>query len=163
MPPSSSSAGWCLLLSPALLFCASCSRSVDVRVASGEDAQVTTRGSIEVTAKLLEIPEGAIFRRELYNYTTVLKYEIQQVHRGEVETATICVGHYNPFKTRAKAADRRVEGIGGNLKAFRAGQVHRMALEVPIEEHYMGAIVNKYFGQETGPIYWGVWTNLVSE
>ena len=44
-----------------------------------------------------------------------------------------------------------MEGIGGNLKTFRAGQVHRLALEVPIDDHFMGGIVNKYFGQETGP------------
>jgi hypothetical protein len=38
-----------------------------------------------------------------------------------------------------------------------------MALEVPIDDHFMGGIVNKYFGQETGAIYWAVRTNLVSD
>ena len=52
--------------------------------------------------------------------------------------------------------------IGGDLKTFRAGQVHRMALEGSIDDHYMGGIVNKYFGQDTEPIYWAVWTNLES-
>ena len=37
-----------------------------------------------------------------------------------------------------------------------------MALEGSIDDHYMGGIVNKYFGQDTEPIYWAVWTNLVS-
>ena len=45
------------------------------------------------------------------------------------------------------------------LRQFRAGQVHRMALELPIDDHYMGGIVNKCFGQETGPLYWAVWTD----
>jgi hypothetical protein len=33
-----------------------------------------------------------------------------------------------------------VEGVGGNLKTFRTGQVHRLALEVPIDDHYMGGM-----------------------
>jgi hypothetical protein len=41
--------------------------------------------------------------------------------------------------------------------------VHRMALEVPLDEHYLGPTINKYFGREQteGPIHWAVWTNLV--
>jgi len=116
-----------------------------------------------VTAKLVEIPEGAIFKRDLYDYATVLKYLVLEVHRGKVDGQTIYVGHYNPFKPRAEAADSRVKDIGGDLKAFRAGQVHRMALEVPIDDHFLGGIVNKYFDTASGPIYWALWTNLVSE
>jgi hypothetical protein len=122
-----------------------------------------TQGSIELTARLVEVPDGAIFKRELYDYATVLKYDVIEVHRGKVEGQTIFVGHYNPFKPRAEAADQRVAKIGGNLKSFRAGQVHRLGLEVPIDDHFMGGLVNKYFGQETGPIYWAVETNLVRE
>ena len=127
------------------------------------DTQVATQGSIEVTAKLLEIPEGAIFKRDLYDYATVLEYKVLKVHRGKPDGETIYVGHYNPFKPRSKAPDARVTDIGGNLKAFRAGQVHHMALEVPIDDYFMGGIVDKYHGQHAGPIYWAVWTDLVSE
>ena len=74
------------------------------------DPELAKRGSIEVTAKLVEIPEGAIFERELYNYATVLKYQVLEVHRGKVKGQTIYVGHYNPFKPRSEAADRRVHG-----------------------------------------------------
>src|SRR5207302_575767 len=66
----------------------------------GIDANVTTRGGIEVTAKLVEIPEGAIFKRDLYDYATVLKYQVVEVHRGKVDGPTIYVGQYNPFKPR---------------------------------------------------------------
>ena len=59
------------------------------------------------------------------------------------------------------AADRRVRDIGGNLIKFQAGQAHRMALEGSIDDHYMGGIVNKYFGQHVEPIHWAIWTNLV--
>jgi hypothetical protein len=145
----------------AVAFCVSCAQDTAAPATGGEDHETATRGSIEVTAELIEVPEGAIFKRELYNYATVLKYRIIKVHRGKVDGETIYVGHYNPFKPRSEAADRNVEGIGGNLKTFRPGQVQRLALEVPIDDHYMGGIVNKYFGQEIGPIYWAVWTNLV--
>jgi len=146
-----------------MLLGVSCGKGPDAPAAAGADAQVTTLGSIEVTARLVEVPEGAIFKRELYNYATVLKYQVLQVHRGKLSGDTILVGQYNPFKPRAEAADKRVPGIGGNLKAFRAGQVHRLALAGPIDDHYMGGIVNKYFGKDTGTIYWAVWTNLVSD
>ncbi len=146
------------------LVCVSCAKHPNPQASNaGQDTGVTSHGSIEVTAKLLEVPEGAIFKRDLYDYATILKYQVLEVHRGKMDGTTIYVGHYDPFKPRAEAADKRVPGIGGDLKTFRAGQVHRMALEVPIDEHYMGGIVNKYFGQDVDPIYWAVWTNLVRE
>lgn len=126
---------------------------------SGADAEVTTRGSYEVTARLVEVPEGAVFERDLYNYATILKYRVEEVHRGVIDDQLIYVGHYNPFKPRAAAADRRAPDVGGDLREFEAGQLHRMALEAPIDDHYMGGIVNKYFGENTEPIYWAVWTN----
>ena len=124
---------------------------------------LATNGTVEVTAKLLEIPEGAIFKRDLYNYATVLEYKVLQVHRGKVEGDTLYVGHYNPFKPRSEAPDPRVPEIGGNLKTFRAGQTHRMALEVPIDDHYMGGIINKYFGEVNDPVYWAIWTDKAAK
>jgi hypothetical protein len=147
-----------------VLFIAGCQKpSQTPPVAAPEDYPVTTLGSIEATARLVEIPEGAIFKRELYNYATVLKYQVLEVHRGQVAEPAIYVAHYNPFKPRAEAADQRVLGIGGDLRTFRGGQVQRLALEASVEDHYMGGIVDKYFGQHTGPIYWAVWTNLVRD
>jgi hypothetical protein len=128
-----------------------------------KDQALRTNGTFEVTATLLEIPDGAIFKRDLYDYATVLHYRILKVHRGEVKSDTIYVGHYNPFKPRSEAADARVKTIGGNLRRFQTDQVHHMALELPIEDHFMGGIVNKYFGKTKDPIYWAVWTNLERE
>ena len=142
----------CLL---AVLLLAACDR----RQASAPDPHLATNGTVEITARLVEVPEGAIFKRDLYDYTTILKYQVLKVHRGEVKTDTLYVGHYNPWKPRSEAADNRVKGIGGKVRQFRAGDVHHLALEVPIDDFYMGGIVNKYFGQETGPLYWAVWTD----
>lgn len=164
-------------------------------VSAGEDSQVTKRGTIEVTARLVEVPAGAIIKRDLYNYTAILKYEVLKIHRsqptlpflgasvagvtalplavgpflgvstlfadrpGQPHAGTIYVGHYNPFKPRDQAADRWVPDIGGTARTFNAGQIHRMALETPLDDFYMGGIVNQYYGQKTGPLYWAVWTN----
>jgi len=127
------------------------------------DPHLSTDGTIEVTARLLEIPPGAIFKRDLYDYATILKYRVLKVHRGQVREETIYVGHYNPWKPRSEAADARVKNIGGKLRRFAAGQVHHLALEAPIEDCFMGGIVNKYFGQATGTLYWAVWTDPQGE
>jgi len=138
----------------------SCGKPSDTPTATAAvDPHLSTNGTVEVTAKLVEVPDGAIFKRDLYDYATILKYQVIQVHRGQVATNTLFVGHYNPWKPRAEAADKRVKGIGGTLRQFRAGETHRLALETPIDDFFMGGIVNKYFGQETGPLYWAVWTN----
>jgi hypothetical protein len=138
----------------------SCHKPSGTSANAGEDPQVKSLGTVEVTARLVEIPDGAIFQRDLYDYVTILKYEVVAVHRGLIEKgAAIYVGHYNPWKSRGEAADKRAKSIGGTLKGFRAGQLHRMALETPMDDHFMGGIVDKYFGKHAGPVYWAVWTN----
>ncbi len=144
------------------MIAAACDRRSEGTGSPSSDPELARRGSVEVTAKLLEVPEGAIFQRQMYNYATVLMYQVLEVHRGRIKGQIFFVAHYNPFKPRSEAADQRVPDIGGNLKSFRAGQVHRMALEDSMLERYMGGILNKYYGQDADPIYWAVWTDLVS-
>lgn len=136
----------------------SCSKKPD----TGEDNNVTALGSIEVTAQLLEI-RGKIIDDPLYDYAHVMKYKVLQVHRGKVDGDTIYVGHYNPAEPRGSVADARVRQIGGNIRSFKVTDIHRMALEAPIDDYYMGGIINKYFGESNDPIYWAVWTNLVTK
>jgi len=144
-----------LLLCP-LGLCFSCSKKPD----TGEDAKVTTLGSIEVKAQLLEI-RGKIIDDPLYDYAHVMKYRILHVYRGKIDGDIIYVGHYNPAEPRSSVADARVREIGGNLRRFKATDIHRIALEVPIDDYYMGGIINKYFSESKDPIYWALWTNLV--
>jgi hypothetical protein len=133
------------------------------RPTAGVDSKVKSLGSFEVTARLVEIPEGAIFERDLYHYAAILKYEVIMVHRGAIEKgATIYVGHYDPWKPRADAADRQVKDVGGTLREFEAGGLHRMALEAPMDGFYLGAIVDKYFGKRHGDAYWAIWTNAAN-
>ena len=124
---------------------------------SGVDREVTTLGTIEVTAKLLEIP-GPFPPNDLYNYAYVLKYKVLTVDRGKVEGDEILVAHYNPLKPRSAAQDEFSGKVGGHLERFRAGDVHRMALEAPLDNFWMGGVVDKYFEQK-GVRYWAVWTN----
>jgi hypothetical protein len=158
---TSRTVAWSFLLAVGLM-AAACAKRRDSAAGPGPDPNLAKRGNIEVTARLVEIPKGAIFERQLYNYATVLKYQVLEVHRGNVKGQTIYVGHYNPFKARSEAADQRVQAVGGNLKSFRAGQVHRMALEESMFDQFTGGILNKYSEEDTDPIYWAVWTDLVS-
>lgn len=122
---------------------------------------LSTAGTIEVTARLLEI-RGELPRKRLYDYVYVFKYRVLKVHRGKVEGDEIFVGHYNPLKPRSAARDKFVPDVCGNLDRLEPGQVHRMALAEPLEDHYMGGIIDKYF-QEKGTRYWAICTDLVRE
>lgn len=144
------------LITLALISGLSCAKKPE----TGEDLKVTTLGTVEVTAELVEIP-GEIRNDPLYDYAHVMKYRVLTRHRGTLEKALIYVGQYNPAKSRTDAADARAGEIGGTLRQFRVGDIHRLALDVPIDEYYMGGIINKYFGQTDDPIYWAVWTNRV--
>jgi hypothetical protein len=122
------------------------------------DHEVTTLGTTEVSAQLLEIP-GPFPANDLYNYAYVLKYRVVSVHRGQLGGKEILVAHYNPLKARSKAQDEFSGRLGGHLQRFRAGDIHRMALQAPLDQYWMGGVIDKYH-KETGTRYWAVWTNL---
>ncbi len=125
---------------------------------TGADPSVTTLGSTEVTAQLQAIP-GEFPPNDLYNYAYVLKYRVLTVHRGQLKPGEdIFVAHYNPLKPRSSAQDELSGKLGGNLDKFRSQDVHRMALEAPLDQHWMGGVIDKYFDQK-GVRYWAVWTN----
>ena len=150
-----------LLVLALALMLVSCGRHAGGPASAGNiDPALSTNGTIEVTARLVEIPDGAIFKRDLYDYATILKYQVLKVQRGELKADIIYVAQYNPWKPRAEAADKRAKNIGGNLRQFEAGQVHHMALNVPLDDFFMGGVVNKYFGKTSEPLYWAVWTDL---
>jgi hypothetical protein len=121
------------------------------------DKEISTLGTAEVTAQLVEIP-GEFPSNDLYNYAYVLKYKVLKTHRGSIPTVEILVGQYNPLKPRAQAQDDASGKVGGQLTSFRTGDIHRMALESPLDHFWMGGIVDKYFGSG-GTRYWAVWTN----
>lgn len=129
--------------------------------AGSPSSQVTTLGKVEVTARLSQIV-GEFPPNKLYDYVYVMKYHVIQVHRGQVEGQDILVGHYNPLKPRATVADKFSGAIGGNADRFQVGDVHRMALDAPLDQLYMGGIIDKHF-KEPGPRYWAIWTERAQE
>jgi hypothetical protein len=142
-----------LLTAILVLSLASCARGP----ASKVDNEVTTLGTTEVTAELVEIPEP-FPPNDLYNYTYVLKYRVLKVHRGQMQPGEIFVGQYNPLKPRERAQDDVSGKVGGHVTSFRAHDVHRMALASPLDQFWMGGIIDKYFNQP-GTRYWAIWTN----
>jgi len=119
--------------------------------------ELTALGTLEVTAELAAIP-GAFPPNDMYDYAYVLKYRVLKVHRGQAPGGEIFVAHYNPLKPRSAVADDKSGKIGGQVELFRAGDVHRMALDQPVDQFFMGGIIDKYFGQP-GVRYWAMWTN----
>jgi hypothetical protein len=139
-----------------LLLTLSCGRS-----ASQPSAEVTSLGKIEITAKVAQII-GDFPVNDLYNYTYIMKYHVLKTHRGKLEGEDVYIGHYNPLKPRAGAADKFSGKVGGNATRFQVGHVHRMALDFPLEDCYMGAIIDKHF-KEPGTRYWALWTDKAAE
>jgi hypothetical protein len=136
----------CSCLVACAAFCASCSKGP----ASDANDKVTTLGDTEVTAQLDEI-RGEFVDQTNYDYAFVMKYKVLKVHRGNVDSD-------NPLTPRASVADARAKDVGGTLKRFRAGDIHRMALVSPMDDYFMGGIINRYFEEYKGPVYWALWT-----
>ena len=132
---------------------AACSKSPVAEI----DPQISQLGTAEVTAQLVEIL-GAFPPNDLYNYVYILKYKVLKTHRGNVNGPEILVGQYNPLKPREHAQDDVSGKVGGHLKSFKAGDLHHMALEAPLDNFWMGGIIDKYF-ESKGTRYWAVWTN----
>ena len=130
--------------------------------ALGFDEQVTSRGTVEVTARLIKMPEKVSNDLPI-SCARLFQYQVLKIHRGNTEQRRIFVAHYNPGQPRAKAADSKVKNVGGKLKKFRAGARHRLALAVPLEQFYQGKIVDDFPKFKNKRIlYWAVWTNPVN-
>jgi hypothetical protein len=125
-------------------------------------SEVSALGTVEVTATLVEIPIE-FPRKKLYDYVYVMKYRVRKTHRGKVEGETILVGQYNPSKPRRSAEDKFSGKLGGSVEEFRPGDVHRLALEMPLDDKMpMVGLIDKYVS-EKGVRYWAVWTDRASE
>jgi hypothetical protein len=144
---------WLLLLPWLVLSCG--------KPMGGPSAEVTALGKVEVTARLSEIL-GTFPPNDLYDYAYVMKYRVIKVHRGQVEGQDIFVGHFNPLKPRAGAADKFTGKIGGNVDRFRVGDVHRMAMDFPLDQVYIGGVIDKYI-KDPGTRYWSIWTERSRE
>ena len=97
--------------------------------------------TIEVTARLTKIP-GKFPADDLYDYAYVMQY---QVEGGAMDKQTILVAHYKPRRARTDIDDAMKKVVGGSLKRFDVGALHRLTLTGTMREVWKGAVVDEFF------------------
>ena len=123
----------CSALLAVLILCASTSQA-------GEPAGAPS-STIEVTARLAKIP-GKFPADDLYDYVYVMQY---QVEGGAMDKQTILVAHYKPRRARTEIDDGMKKIVGGSLKRFEAGALHRLTLTPDMRKVWKGAVVDEFF------------------
>lgn len=107
--------------------------------------------NIEVTAKLVEIP-SKMPPDDLYDYAYVMRYQVQG---GELDKQFILVAHYKPLVPRSKIKDKMKDQVGGKLRAFNQGDVHKLKLAADLKAIWKGALVDEYAATDHKSIrYW---------
>ena len=104
-----------------------------------------TDGKFEVTAKLVKI-QGKFPPDELYDYAFVMQYKVQK--GGKLEGQTIYVAHYKPRQARAKIKDKMKKYVGGKLKRFKEGALHKLVLAPKLKKIWRGALVDEFFATD---------------
>jgi hypothetical protein len=106
---------------------------------------------LEVTAKLVEIP-SKMPPDDLYDYAYVMRYQVQG---GALDKQSILVAHYKPLVPRSKIKDKMKEQVGGKLRSFNQGDVHKLRLRGDIKAIWKGALVDEYAATDrTSVRYW---------
>ncbi|KYF87145.1 hypothetical protein BE17_52635 [Sorangium cellulosum] len=107
--------------------------------------------SLELTAKLVEIP-SKMPPDDLYDYAYVMRYQVQG---GALDKQLILVAHYKPLVPRSKIKDKMKEQVGGKLRSFNQGDVHKMKLTPDLKSIWKGALVDEYAATDRGSVrYW---------
>ncbi|WP_437293430.1 MULTISPECIES: hypothetical protein [unclassified Sorangium] len=106
---------------------------------------------LELTAKLVEIP-SKMPPDDLYDYAYVMRY---QVEGGALDKQFILVAHYKPLVPRSKIKDKMKEQVGGKLRSFNQGDVHKLKLKADLKAIWKGALVDEYAATDRGSVrYW---------
>jgi len=96
--------------------------------------------AIEVTAKLVEIP-SKLPPDDLYDYAYVMRYQVQG---GPLDKQFLFVAHYKPLQPRSKIKDKMKSQVGGKLRSFNQGDVHKLKLSPDLKAIWKGALVDEY-------------------
>ncbi len=108
-------------------------------------------GVVPVTAKLVEIP-SKFPPDDLYDYAYVMRYE---VIGGPLDKSSILVAHYKPRQARAKIKDKMKEYVGGKLRSFTVGDVHKMRLSPDLKKIWKGPLVDEFAATDRKSVrYW---------
>jgi len=114
-------------------------------------AQADNASPLEVTAKLLEIP-SKMPPDDLYDYAYVMRYQVQG---GALDKQFILVAHYKPLVPRSKIKDKMKTQVGGKLRNFNQGDVHKLKLAVDLKAIWKGALVDEYAATDHKSVrYW---------
>jgi hypothetical protein len=106
---------------------------------------------LEVTAKLVEIP-SKMPPDDLYDYAYVMRYQVQG---GALDKQIILVAHYKPLQPRSKIKDKMKERVGGKLRSFTQGDVHKLKLSPDLKAIWKGALVDEYSATDRKSVrYW---------
>jgi hypothetical protein len=100
--------------------------------------------TVEVTARLVKIP-GKFPPDELYDYAYVMQYQVQG---GPLDQQNILVAHYKPRRPRAAIDDGMKKHVGGSLRRFDTGALHRMTLTAKVRDVWKGAVVDEFFAAD---------------
>jgi hypothetical protein len=117
------------------------------RSARSDEAEVITT----VTAKLVEIP-SKLPPDELYDYAYVMRYE---VIGGPLDKSSILVAHYKPLQARSKIKDKMKEFVGGRLRSFTQGDVHKLKISSELKKIWKGPLIDEFAATDHKSIrYW---------
>jgi hypothetical protein len=108
---------------------------------------------ITVTAKLVEIP-SKLPPDDLYDYAYVMRYQVQG---GPMDKAFILVAHYKPRQARGKIKDKMKDFVGGKLRNFNQGDVHKLKLTADLKKIWKGALTDEYAATDRQSVrYWAL-------
>jgi hypothetical protein len=106
---------------------------------------------ITVTAKLVEIP-SSLPPDDLYDYAYVMRYEVMG---GPMDKQSILVAHYKPRQPRSKIKDAMKAHVGGKLRSFTQGDVHKLKLTADLKSIWKGALIDEFAATDRKSIrYW---------
>ena len=106
---------------------------------------------LEITAKLVEIP-SKLPPDDLYDYAYVMRYQVQG---GPLDKQFVLVAHYKPLEPRSKIKDKMRAQVGGKLRSFNQGDVHKLKLAADLKAIWKGALVDEYAATDHKSVrYW---------
>ena len=108
-------------------------------------------GTLTVTAKLVEIPSKPP-PDDLYDYAFVMRYE---VIGGPLDKKSILVAHYKPTVPRSKIKGKMKAFVGGKLRSFVVGDVHKMKLSPDLKKIWKGPLTDDFSATDHKSVrYW---------
>src|SRR5258707_8336448 len=106
---------------------------------------------VTVSAKLGEIP-SKLPPDDRYDYAYVMKYEVVG---GPMDKSSILVAHYKPLQPRAKIKDKMKEFVGGKLRSFTQGDLHKLKLTSDLKKIWKGPPLDEYPATDRKSVrYW---------